>query len=159
MSLNRHLTTQVYQRHTMNTSSVSTTDSSSSKMPPFPADREREQFPFYLYKGESYLRAKQLLDYINLPVYGISEVRGKPFIQDPSVTYLGSAGNAHKHQLNASKACDAIVQTLHPKQFTLINNITPGNAYAVMMKLKRTYGLEQSSNTHMVHFSSNWETI
>ena len=89
-----------------------------------------------------------LLQYIESPVYGLSEVRGTPFVEDPSLTYLGSLNACRKHQLNASKACDAIVQTLRPKQYELINNITPGNAYAVMMKLRRTYGLEQSSNTH-----------
>jgi hypothetical protein len=140
MSLNRV--------HTMSTPSVSTTESSATKMPSFPADREREQFGFYLYKVESYLRAKELLDYIDTPVYGLSDVRGTPFVEDSSVTYLGTLNQCRKHQLNASKACDAIVQTLHPKQYELINNITPGNVYAVMMKLKRTYGLEQSSNTH-----------
>jgi transposase InsO family protein len=139
----------------MSNSSSSISDvsaDSSNKLPAFPSSREREDFPYWLFKAEAFLMAKGLLSYIKSPVYGITNGRDdEEFEADSAIKYLGNSSDIKQlkiHQSNAGKAYNYIVQTLHPKQIELINNVTPGNAYIVMTKLKSTYGLTRTSNTH-----------
>ena len=126
--------------------------SDSFKMPLFPITREREEFQHWCFKAESALMAKKLLKYIQQPTFSLSDDRDTDFVEDPSIAYIGkpttSTNNLAAHQHRASIAYNCIVQTLHQRQTELISTITPGNAYAVMTKLKQTYGLPLTSNTH-----------
>ena len=126
-------------------------------LPKFPVERERQEFPNWMFKVESFLAARHLLEVIKKPV--VNKESNDTIVgtdEDEENVFLGVNTSVAEYQALVDKsmrAYDYIVQSLHTKQVDLIRGVATGNAYMVMKKLRKSYDLIKSTTTTMTLLS------
>jgi hypothetical protein len=129
--------------------SVSVQPASNDALQKFPAQRERLEFPNWLFKANAFFAAKQLTDVVNHPIISDDD-RDRDDLDDTN--FIGA--NLDQKKLtelrqSAKRAYNYIIQSLHPKQIQLVSQIPVGDAYTVMKTLKSNYGIIKSTATIM----------
>jgi len=141
-----------------NTRTVVSTQQLKDALPKFPVERERQQFPNWIFKVESFLAARNMLDVVKKPIVNMASNEEIVIAanEDEHDVYLGvDLGEREMAALisKSMQAYDYIVQSLHTKQVDLIRGISTGNAYMVWKKLKKSYGIIKSTTTIMTLLS------
>lgn len=148
---------------TVSMSTVSSVKESNDVLCRFPSQREREEFPDWLFKAEAFFAAKSLTAVVEQPVDGIGKYKnniGEENDEDQDESEENnqqlSKTEKEKRELLATrsrKAYNYIIQSLNKKQIELVRNVCQGNAYLVMQVLKKTYGMNKSTSTTMTLFN------
>lgn len=152
-------------------SSSISSSSSESRVPSFPA--EREKFDEWKLKIESYLSARNLLSVVLYPCDAVvhkaklnddlykkwlEECEEKCVAADAakeSATTKVEKANVHKDvnvkfQLQYEKsrrAADILLNSFSTKQINLVNNIFPSNAHEIWRVINQSYGAMQNTST------------
>ena len=116
-----------------NTRTVVSTQQLKDALPKFPVERERQQFPNWIFKVESFLAARNMLDVVKKPIVNMASNEEIVIAanEDEHDVYLGvDLGEREMAALTSKsmQAYDYIVQSLHTKQVDLIRGISTGNA-------------------------------
>jgi hypothetical protein len=160
--------------NSLNNSNTSTVKESNDVLCRFPAQREREEFPDWLFKAEAYFAAKNMLDIIRQPIHNMPAYRSSTSTStsnsstsstssssvdneshesyDAGVSFVGKNLNHIQYEQlvhKAAKAYNYLIQSLNNKQIELVRHVYQGNAYMVMHRLKKNYGIIKSTTTTM----------
>ena len=147
---------------TMSSNSTVVAKESSNSLAKFPFSREKEEFPDWIFKLESFFDARELLEVVNKPIRGLKEFRSrneersKSEQEESEEEIVEELNENDKKKFNAlllksKKAYNYIIQSLNKKQIELIRGVEL--AYVVLKTLKRTYGIIKSTTSTMSLFT------
>lgn len=137
--------------------SNSTSSVSDSCLGKFPCQREKEEFPDWLFKVQAFLDAKGLYGVVTDAVPGLQryndveiDKNDEDFVE---YDFDSETGEEKKSRLDltskSKKAYNYIIQSLNKKQIELIRSVYQGNAHVVMNVLNKTYGIKKSTAATM----------
>jgi hypothetical protein len=119
----------------------------------FPAHREKEEFPTWLFRIRAELDSKDLWSVVSKPVKGLQEYREIESTYDLSKETGEQKKKRMELEGKSKKAYNILIQSLTRKQIALVQPVFQGNAHIVMKVLENNYGIKKNTNTTMSLFS------